>query len=1117
MRPSTAGSGMHEIKTFGGVEVGNRAGEIQSFRSRKHVALLVYLRSSPRRVHLRERLAGLFWATESSLARHSLSQALYDLRSTLGQVIVNCPGDAVRIQADLLDFDVEELERAIKRGELPRAVELYTGPFAPDLDRAGTEEFEHWLERERSRLSVLGQTALRQFLEYADSRGEWGEMCSAALRLIRMNPLDEVAHRALMRGLWLHGDQASALDHFGEVRERLEEDLADGISEETLELVKRIEGSRPRSFRSGPVDQRPPLVGRERELEELARFAEQDGDTSETLVIQGEAGIGKTRLAEELEKLLTLEGCSLLGSQCYAAEAEVAYGPILDGLREIVDQLSDLPGSARYRELGRLFPSAREGSEETVEIPTDGQSARRRLFEEVADVLRRYGRERRVVWVVEDVHCIDGASSALLHYLARRLATESFRLVLTTRPESEQNESARSLLNDEFFAENSRVVAVRPLHRKAVGQLVGAIRQEEPADDSLVDRIATLSGGNPFYAVELAKISLRSEATLKGDELFRGRLKTILKARLHGLSFESVRVLEAVAILGIHARPLYIVEMCGFGWGQLLECFDDLQSRGILKESGNVVSYTHEITREFINKSIGLVSRSAFHLKAGELLAGNPDIPPSTIAAHFKHGGDSFRAFEYALKAVRQARSRDAFSEAREMSELALDVAQNSDQMMQALRANVEASRISGHLEKAQAGLKKVLSSLDPETEAVEWWNHAFSLMEVLIDQSSWNAAYEHLRQLKSHLNFLDDKSRGQTAALRLAGLELSLAVKSKRDDNIEYIVERLGESLKETPRNISGHLLADVTYPLAGYYAFYDSAQQATKYLSDILDTEQDLSLEKQIKCRLFRGAIYTKLGSWDEAQHDLNSALELTTSVHDVVNESAAWNNMGCLHLALGEWSRARDCFEKAVLLQDISDDASLSTKLHSDMNLANTYFYRGQPRKANQKYRECLSFIEDRQLTGFRPEVVACIGLTGLQCGDYNIAVTCADHLASVREGDLKGIQERYKIDWLLYYMGHRGGMSIETPYLDRLADEAANTDLVSSLKLRCLRRIIDSDDLGTKNAAKVLRQRGLQWFIGFSRRWYQSAETTVSEKADKAVRPRPGSILDYAGAP
>lgn len=1095
---------MHRITTFGGVQVHDDDGELQSFRSRKHVALLVYLRSNPRRVHLRENVARMFWETDSSLARHSLSQALYDIRSTLGQVVSNVPGDALRIESDRLAFDVGELERAIKSGDLPTAVDLYTAPFAPDLDRAGTGEFERWLERERSRLAVLGQSALRQYLTYADKHGEWGEMCSAALRLIRMNPLDEEAHRALMRGLWLHGDQTSALEHFHEVRERLEGELPEGLSEETLELVRRIEGSRPQASRGEEVrDRMIPLVGRQQELSVLARFAEEAATEPDSLIIEGEAGIGKTRLVEELENLLILEGHVVLTSQCYAAEAEVAYGPVLDGLREIAEQVGAYTDPSRYLELGRLFPNT--GAFPSPEAPADGQSARRRLFEEIADMLRRHtARESRsIIWILEDVHNVDGASSALLHYLARRLVGEPFRLVLTSRPENEQKESARQLLSEECFVEHGRRCEVGPLSSEAVRKLVAAVTGEPEPDPSVVERVNNLSGGNPFYAVEVLRLDPDLSSSADMSRLFKGRLRAVLRSRVQGLPSEAVRVLEAVSVLGSHARPGHVVKICGFRWPDFARYCDDLISHDILREAGQSLEFSHEIVREFIYTNIGLVTRSALHLQAGEILASTGQGSSSRIARHFWVGGDSFRAFEYAIQAARIAQAKAGFSEATEMATLALEVASSGEQRVKALEAYVEASRASGLLEDARAGIRQITEALEPTDTPDLWLEYQFQRIEILLDLANWDAAERVISELRRSLNTEDFGTDKMLAPFRLNYLDLSLSVRSNLDRRADAVAATLEKVLSTAEASLPINYVAEANYSLAGYAAFYQSAEKAKDYLLSITERDEYLTSEQRIRNLLFLGGIYTKMGEWDKAKYNLESALDLTTSRHDVVDESAVWNNLGCMFLEMGEWRDAERCFSKAVTLQQVAG-STLATRLHSDVNMANILFYRGEPRRANKAYRECFEFLQGRSLDSFKPEISACVGLTALQCGDLDTALSCGEYLKAVSDNELRGIQERYKIDWLLAFLANRLDEGFSARDLSRVVRQIESTDLIGALKLRWIASLINGLEESQELLGKELRRKGLFWFMAFSRRWLKSADCQLHQRPTGSTR-------------
>jgi len=149
---------------------------------------------SSRRMFRREQLTTLFWSSAPERARHSLSQAVYDLRSHLNGALVRGSGEQLAIDDSGLSFDAIEFETAVKEGRLSEAIHLYRGPFAQNLTGAGTAEFDRWVETERTRLDRLAEVALRRYTSECESKGRWGEMCVAAMRLTDMTPLDEEAH-----------------------------------------------------------------------------------------------------------------------------------------------------------------------------------------------------------------------------------------------------------------------------------------------------------------------------------------------------------------------------------------------------------------------------------------------------------------------------------------------------------------------------------------------------------------------------------------------------------------------------------------------------------------------------------------------------------------------------------------------------------------------------------------------------------------------------------------------------------------------------------------------------------------------------------------------------------
>ena len=148
---------MIQIQSLGGISLQGPDGATIRLRSRKHVGLLLYLAMSGRRMFTRDHLTSLFWTSAPERARHSLSQAAYDLRSHLQGALVRGSGEQLTLDCRNLAFDAVEFESAVREGRLGDAIELYRGPFAQNLTGAGTAEFDRWVETERLRIARLAE------------------------------------------------------------------------------------------------------------------------------------------------------------------------------------------------------------------------------------------------------------------------------------------------------------------------------------------------------------------------------------------------------------------------------------------------------------------------------------------------------------------------------------------------------------------------------------------------------------------------------------------------------------------------------------------------------------------------------------------------------------------------------------------------------------------------------------------------------------------------------------------------------------------------------------------------------------------------------------------------
>jgi predicted ATPase/DNA-binding SARP family transcriptional activator len=319
----------------------------------KVVGLLAYLSVEADRPHTRAFLAGLFWPEQSDeRARHSLRQALSTLRRVLDDQAVAgsyllAVRDSVQFNRDAsYDLDVHQLLELIAAcarhnhrllescpacmTRLQQAIDLHRGEFLNGFTIGDSPDFEEWVHVWRERLRHHVIKALRATAQYHEIQEALAAACDALLRLLELDPWDEATHRKVMELQWRQGNRSEALAQYQTCRRLLEDELGVEPDEETVALFEAITSSATRpelttprvaAQPNAPRIPNPPnhLVGRERELEEIADLLSQQD--CRLLTLLGPGGIGKTRLAIEVALNRARQAP---GSVCFVALAEVA-------------------------------------------------------------------------------------------------------------------------------------------------------------------------------------------------------------------------------------------------------------------------------------------------------------------------------------------------------------------------------------------------------------------------------------------------------------------------------------------------------------------------------------------------------------------------------------------------------------------------------------------------------------------------------------------------------------------------------------------------------------------------------------------------------------------------
>ena len=351
------------IELLGGFRVlagGRPAGSDLTTRQQQ---LLAYLALNLEAPASRQQIAGRLWPESTDAqALTNLRRELHHLRHALPEIepLLDVGSRTIAWRAgSRFDFDVTEFLSAVDRG-LPRrrdaleeAVALYRGDLLPGCD-------DEWIGPERERLGRRLVEALGRLIEILEQDRAWGDAIEHAQRLLRIDPLQEGAWRTLMRCHAGRGERALALHVYHRCASVLKQELGVQPSAATRiayrELLE-IEEAEPSAALPTPRKVTYPLFGRQPEWSTLLQtwHAAAAGQGRLTL-IRGEAGIGKTRLVEELVDWSATKGLRSATTRCYAGEGRLAYAPIAAWLQAEAVQASLSALEPVWTEIARLRP-----------------------------------------------------------------------------------------------------------------------------------------------------------------------------------------------------------------------------------------------------------------------------------------------------------------------------------------------------------------------------------------------------------------------------------------------------------------------------------------------------------------------------------------------------------------------------------------------------------------------------------------------------------------------------------------------------------------------------------------------------------------------------------------
>ena len=422
------------------------------------------------------------------------------------------------------------------------------------------------------------------------------------------------------------------------------------------------------------------FVGRGQELEQVesAFKAAAVNERSATVLIGGEAGVGKTRLVTELAaRVRAADGLVLKGSCLELANQALPFGPIVQALRALpravdAETLDAVIGPAGDT-VGRLVPEVFNGAERDPASVSE-------LFEQLLGLFERLGERVPTLLVLEDLHWADHSTRDLLVFLARNLADARVLVVGTYRSDDlHRRHPLRSVLAELDRAGVVQHLSLGRFNREETAEMMASILDTEPTP-ALVESTFERSDGNAFYTEELLAARGRGASEFEVPD----ELRAIVLTRIDALSQSARSVLPLVAVLGSFADHRLVAALAEMPEAELFDGLRDAIDHQVLVTPPDGLSYQfrHTLVREAVYDDMLPGERVQLHARVAELMAEHPEwcgdgaagALAGELAGHWYAAHDARRALIASLDAARAAEHMCAYPEALSHVERALEL-----------------------------------------------------------------------------------------------------------------------------------------------------------------------------------------------------------------------------------------------------------------------------------------------------------------------------------------------------------------------------------------------------------------------------------------------------------
>ena len=771
------------------------------------------------------------------------------------------------------------------------------------------------------------------------------------------------------------------------------------------------------------------------------------------LAVTGEAGVGKTRLAQEIMLNVRSRGFAFVCGRCYESRRAVAFYPFIDAPMDLYTSCPahiSIEVPRRWPYLSCLLP---DQAVPGPDLADDGEE-QERLFRAVAAFVSAIADEQPVAIFLDDLHWADGGSLDLLQHLVRR--TRDSRVLVVGAYRDVEVRPAQALSKFMYTLQREQLLERIPLRRlgdSGTQRLIASAIGEEEVSTEFAQLVHSSTEGNPFFTHEVLRALMERGDLYREDGRWNRReidqitvpdtVREAIGERVGRLSNEAQEILLAASVLGQQFTFEELARLTEHEEQLLEEALNEATRVGLVHAAGlDAFSFDHSLTQSSLYADLSGRRKRRLHLNAGLALERLPDSDRNgrlaELAWHFLQAREAERALEYSILAADAAEAVFAHGDSERQLETALELcAELGDPRQGEVREKLGVvlriqGRHSAALERLEAAAQSYRILADSEGEA----RVVVEIGRVLIRQGQAAAGIERIDALLRMIGpSIPRLARAELSCIQ--GRLLMIAGRAEESlSEVEHAAELLW-GMEESQR--ATRILADAELrrgtlliwymgrPTEGRRVLEAAIHLAERtgdldILSSLLyslgaeyqrtgDLERALTFRRQAATLAERlgdqgatayylsvvGWILFIAGRWREAEVELQRSVGLALRIEASQAAATALNLVGCTYIARGDWDRAERYLQDAL---DIARRLGLLySAAESEAMLAWLDRLRGEPDRALARAEPLLKQI-DLDAPGLE-RLLSSVAMAHLERGDLGSAEAAAQQTCRIAE--------------------------------------------------------------------------------------------------------------------